>query len=131
MMRLRQGSSLLSSPGGSVEPSPLVVKDGGLALPLSPSPGHWMQSVDVLPQAGVECLLEGWTSLTSPNLDVGLWISNCWMSSLTELVPCCRLESFCHAIASQFGSVNMRSTSASNLSIVIGVSKGLRTCWIL
>ncbi len=43
---------------GGIEPSPLVVKDGGLMLPLSPSPGHWTQSIDVLPQAGVECLLK-------------------------------------------------------------------------
>src|SRR5260221_1497500 len=72
-----------------------------------------------------------WTSLTSPNLDVGLWTLNCWMSLLTELVPCHRVESFCHAIASQFGSTNMRSTSASNSSIIIGTPEGLRTCWIL
>jgi len=39
-------------------PSPLVVEDRGLMLPLSPSPGHQMQLVDVLPQVGVECLLE-------------------------------------------------------------------------
>ncbi len=67
----------------------------------------------------------------SPNLDVGPWTLNCWMSSSTELAPCHRVESFCHAVASQFGSVNMRSTSALNLSIVIGVPEGLRTCWIL
>src|SRR5260221_6670007 len=72
-----------------------------------------------------------WTSLTSPNLDVGLWTSNCWMSSLTKLVPCHRVESFCRAVASQFGSMNMRLTSASNSSIVIGIPEGLRTCWIL
>ena len=29
-----------------------------LTLPFDPSPGHWPQSVDTLPQAGVECLLE-------------------------------------------------------------------------
>src|SRR6266481_2892212 len=72
-----------------------------------------------------------WTSLMSPNLDVGPWTSNCWMSLSTELVPCCKVESFCHAVASQFGSVNTRSTSALNLSIIIGVPEGLRTCWIL
>src|SRR5258705_26844 len=72
-----------------------------------------------------------WTSLTSPNLDVGLWTSNCWMSSLMELVPCHKVESFCCAVTSQFGSTNMRSTSASNPSIIIGVLEGLRTCWIL
>src|SRR6266436_4094928 len=72
-----------------------------------------------------------WTSLTSPNLDIGPWTSNCWMSSSTELVPCCRLESFCHAFASQFESTNTRSTSALNLSIIIGILEGLRTCWIL
>src|SRR6266436_6227016 len=72
-----------------------------------------------------------WTSPTSPNLDVGPWTSNCWMSLSMELVPCHRVESFCCAIASQFGSMNMRSTSALNLSIVIGVLEGLRTCWIL
>ena len=36
---------------GSIELSPLVVKDRGLVLPLSPSPGHWMQSVDGIPNA--------------------------------------------------------------------------------
>src|SRR6266436_2967706 len=53
------------------------------------------------------------------------------MSLLMELAPCCRVESFCHAVASQFGSANTRSTLASNLSIIIGVLEGLRTCWIL
>src|SRR5258707_12759214 len=72
-----------------------------------------------------------WTSLTSPNLDVGLWTSNCWMSLSTELAPCCRVESFCCAVASQFRSMNMRLTLALNLSIIIGVPEGLRTCWIL
>ncbi len=72
-----------------------------------------------------------WTSPTSPNLDIGPWILNCWMSSLTGLVPCCRLESFCHTTTSQFGSMNMRLTSASNSSIIISISEGLRTCWIL
>src|SRR5258708_21565623 len=72
-----------------------------------------------------------WTSLTSPNLDMGPWTSNCWMSLSTELVPCHRVESFCHAVASRFGSMNMRLTLASNLSIVIGILEGLRTCWIL
>src|SRR5258708_14366434 len=72
-----------------------------------------------------------WNSLTSPNLDVGPWTSNCWMSLLMELVPCHKVESFCHAVTSQFGSANTRSTSASNLSIIIGVLEGLRTCWIL
>src|SRR5258707_5381103 len=75
--------------------------------------------------------LKWWTSLTSPNLDVGPWTSNCWMSSSMELVPCHRVESFCHAVTSQFGSANMRSTSALNSSIVIGILEGLRTCWIL
>src|SRR5258708_557268 len=67
----------------------------------------------------------------SPNLDMGPWTSNCWMSSSTELVPCCKVESFCHAVASQFRSANTRSTLALNLSIVIGIPEGLRTCWIL
>src|SRR5258705_9192463 len=53
------------------------------------------------------------------------------MSSLTELVPCCRLESFCHAITSQFRSMNMRLTSASNSSTIISILEGLWTCWIL
>src|SRR5258708_21954881 len=43
---------------GSIESPPLVVKNRGLALPLNPSPGHWAQSINALPQAGVECLLE-------------------------------------------------------------------------
>src|SRR6266436_2211642 len=33
--------------------------------------------------------------------------------------------------ASRFRSANTRSTSASNLFIVIGVPEGLRICWIL
>src|SRR5258708_1973491 len=75
--------------------------------------------------------LKWWTSLTSPNLDMGPWTLNCWMSSSMELAPCHKVESFCHAVASWFGSANMRLTLASNLSIVIGVPEGLRTCWIL
>ena len=67
----------------------------------------------------------------SPNLNVGPWTLNCWMSSSMELAPCCSVESFCCAVTSQFGSANMRSTSASNSSIVIGILEGLRTCWIL
>src|SRR5260221_4585701 len=75
--------------------------------------------------------LKWWTNPMSPNLDVGPWTLNCWMSSSTELAPCHSMESFCHAIASQFGSANTRSTSASNLSIIIGIPEGLRTCQIL
>src|SRR5258706_174414 len=75
--------------------------------------------------------LKWWTSPTSPNLDVGPWTSNCWMSSSTELVPCCRVESFCCAVASRFRSMNMRLTLALNSSIIIGIPEGLRTCWIL
>src|SRR5258708_23813694 len=75
--------------------------------------------------------LKWWTSLMSPNFDVGPWTLNCWMSLSTELAPCCRVESFCHAVTSQFGSANMRSTLASNSSIVIGIPEGLRTYWIL
>src|SRR5258706_7580773 len=75
--------------------------------------------------------LKWWTSPMSPNLDIGLWTSNCWVSSLMELVPCHRVESFCCAIASRFGSANMRLTSALNSSIIIGILEGLRTCWIL
>src|SRR5258708_23844179 len=72
-----------------------------------------------------------WTNPTSPNINVGPWSLNCWMRSSTELVPCHSVESFCCAVASQFGSANTRSTLASNLSIIIGVLEGLRTCWIL
>ncbi len=43
---------------GSIESPPLVVKNRGLALPLNPSPGHWAQLIDALPQAGVEHLLK-------------------------------------------------------------------------
>src|SRR6266478_1941932 len=72
-----------------------------------------------------------WTNLMPPNLDVGPWTLNCWMSLLMELVPCHKVESFCRAVTSRFGSANTRSTSALNSSIVIGVPEGLRTCWIL
>ena len=43
---------------GGIELPPLVIKNGGLMLPLSPSPRHWVQSVNALPQVGVEHLLE-------------------------------------------------------------------------
>src|SRR6266436_2890343 len=42
-----------------------------------------------------------------------------------------QVESFCHAITSQFRSTNTRSTSALNSPIIIGILEGLRTCWIL
>src|SRR5260221_9529060 len=75
--------------------------------------------------------LKWWTSPMSPNLDMGLWTLNCWMSSSTELAPCHRVESFCHAVTSWFGSANTRLTSTLNSSIIIGIPEGLRTCWIL
>src|SRR6266436_3977026 len=75
--------------------------------------------------------LKWWTSPTSPNLDMGPWTLNCWMSSLMELAPCHKVESFCCAVASWFRSTNTRSTSASNSSIIISILEGLRTCWIL
>src|SRR5258708_2141962 len=53
-----------------------------------------------------------WTNLTSPNLDIGPWTLNCWMSLSMELAPCHSMESFCHAVTSQFGSANTRSTLA-------------------
>src|SRR5258707_12433679 len=65
------------------------------------------------------------------NLDVGPLTLNCWMSLSMELAPCHKVESFCHAVASWFRSMNMRSTLASNSSIVIGIPEGLRTCCIL
>src|SRR5258708_195523 len=43
---------------GSIELPPLVVKNRGLVLPLNPSPGHWAQLIDALPQSGVEHLLK-------------------------------------------------------------------------
>src|SRR5258708_19558477 len=36
--------------------------------------------------------LKWWTNPTSPNLNIGPWTSNCWMSSSTELAPCCSME---------------------------------------
>ena len=66
-----------------------------------------------------------------PAYNMGLWTLNCWMSSSMELAPCCRVESFCRAVASQFRSTNTRSALALNSSIIIGIPEGLRTCWIL
>ncbi len=43
---------------GGIELSPLVIKNRSLALPFNPSPGHQAQSINALPQAGVEHLLE-------------------------------------------------------------------------
>src|SRR5258708_30253146 len=67
----------------------------------------------------------------SYNVVIGAGTLNCWMSLSTELAPCCSMESFCDAVTSQFRSTNMRSASALNLSIVIGIPEGLRTCLIL
>ena len=43
---------------GGIELPPLVIENGGFALPLSPSPRHWAQLVNALSQVGVECLLK-------------------------------------------------------------------------
>src|SRR5260221_67851 len=53
------------------------------------------------------------------------------MRSSTELAPSSRVESFSCTITSQFTSANMSSSSSLNLSIIIGIPEGLRTCWIL
>src|SRR6266446_1319988 len=47
------------------------------------------------PKQELSTCLKWWTSPMSPNLDIGPWTLNCWMSSLTELAPCHRVESFC------------------------------------
>src|SRR5260221_7138419 len=43
---------------GVLEPPPLVVKQGGLALPLCPSGWHRLKPVDALLEVGMDCLLE-------------------------------------------------------------------------
>src|SRR5258708_9450035 len=43
---------------GGIELPPLVIKNRSLMLPLNPSPGHQAQSVNALPQVGVESLLK-------------------------------------------------------------------------
>ncbi len=43
---------------GVSELPPLVVKQGGLALPLYPSGWHGLKLVDALLEAGVDCLLK-------------------------------------------------------------------------
>src|SRR6266436_4831618 len=43
---------------GVLEPPPLVVKQGGLALPLCPSGWHGLKLVDALSEAGMDCLFE-------------------------------------------------------------------------
>src|SRR5260370_42628559 len=53
------------------------------------------------------------------------------MRSGVGVGTCQRGGSFWHGVGSRFGSTNTRSTSASNLSTIIGVPEGLRTCWIL
>src|SRR5258708_3527905 len=49
--------------GGSLQvgvqnPPPLVVEQGGLALPLCPSGWHGLEPVDALLEVGMDCLLE-------------------------------------------------------------------------
>ena len=53
-MLFRSGSLWL----GVSESPPLVVEQGGLALPLCPSGGHGLESVDVFLEAGVDHLLK-------------------------------------------------------------------------
>src|SRR5258705_11519279 len=43
---------------GVLELPPLVVKQGGLALPLCPSGWHGLKLVDALSEAGMDCLFE-------------------------------------------------------------------------
>src|SRR5258708_1874731 len=43
---------------GVSEPPPLVVEQGGLALPLCPSGWHGLKLVDALLEVGMDCLLE-------------------------------------------------------------------------
>src|SRR6266436_3982092 len=43
---------------GVLELPPLVVEQGGLALPLCPSGWHGLKPVDALSEAGMDCLLE-------------------------------------------------------------------------
>ena len=43
---------------GVLEPPPLVVEQGGLALPLCPSGWHRLKPVDALSEVGIDHLLE-------------------------------------------------------------------------
>ncbi len=43
---------------GVLELPPLVVKQGGLALPLCPSGWHGLKPVDALSEVGMDCLFE-------------------------------------------------------------------------
>src|SRR5258708_18399016 len=43
---------------GVLELPPLVVKQGGLALPLCPSSWHRLEPVDALSEVGMDCLFE-------------------------------------------------------------------------
>src|SRR5258708_24671350 len=59
----RRGAEQGQLSGGSLrlgvsEPPPLVVKQGGLALPLFPSGWHGLKPVDALSEAGMDCLFE-------------------------------------------------------------------------
>src|SRR5258707_1713674 len=50
----------------------------------------------------------------SPSPEMGLWISNSWISSSTELSPWRKVASFLLAVAWQFGSANISSSSSTN-----------------
>src|SRR5258707_8139486 len=56
-----------------------------------------------------------------PSLEVGLWISNSWMSSSTEPSPCHEVASFLQAVAWQFGSVNISLSSIVNSAHVVSM----------
>ncbi len=59
----RRGAEQGQLSGGSLqlgvsEPPPLVVEQGGLALPLCPSGWHRLKPVDALLEVGMDCLLK-------------------------------------------------------------------------
>src|SRR5258708_36616324 len=56
-----------------------------------------------------------------PSLEVGLWISNSWMSSSTEPSPCHEVASFLQAVAWEFGSVNISLSSIVNSAHVVSM----------
>src|SRR6266446_1597950 len=51
-----QGSSWRGAGVCRLEASPLVIEEGGLALPFGPGGGHGAEAVDALAEAGVNCL---------------------------------------------------------------------------
>src|SRR5258707_8987872 len=88
---------------GVSESPPLVVKEGGLALPLCPSGWHGLKMVNAFTEAGVDRLLK---AINKAHIAKS--------GSSAELSPWCKVVSFLLAVAWRFRSANISLSSSTN-----------------